>query len=656
MVRLLNLPFYLGLLLLASSVVNTIVDNGVDQLQLEIDEYHKALVDQMTAEIGEATEKVLKITAKNYCTGFKAFKDTEIPAYVKAFAEGPCNPAVFLPGVAGSKLIVELDCKELSKHSEIMSYCRWNGCSGKDAPNKHYKIWIPKVGSSMSIAGMFQPNNNRCFSKLFGIRNDVSTNKLLTTEHPGVKIITYGEAQDDSDYSDSDCGFESIINLLPLPDMLQLGFQYFRDLKLQFESLGYKAGITMQALPYDFRKAPDENDLGNSKQKFKNTLTALNKITGKGVVIVAHSMGNFQTVHNLWKMDQATKDKLVSKYIAIAPPYMGSPEAVGYAFGLDKGFNFKADMGLTPQDFKDVINNMPSTFVLMSKPTFSLMTKQPWYAELRKRMDADEQMRSYKSTDKVIGLFPSHDEKCQHQLKHRDNNCIIGIKDVRNVVTIGREVFTEDKIEEALKKYSYAPHASYMYNKYSDMGGFHELKHPGVPTVIIYGNIIDTPLHVKWDSDPRSTVNQGKFYPPDDVEYGMGDGTVHTASALLPGIKWAHDFLDKVPGSKPVHLIELCSEVNRRTAVYDDRDSDKITDNAVYGINCECRGKLLFKSKGGDCDHMHMVMDPNLVEFVANSAQDNKKGNYKGSVQAPFSTWTQSDWDNYVKGCKMYNP
>jgi len=41
-----------------------------------------------------------------------------------------------------------------------------------------------------------------------------------------------------------------------------------------FEKLGYKVGLIIQALPYDFRKETDENNLGNINGKFKKILAS----------------------------------------------------------------------------------------------------------------------------------------------------------------------------------------------------------------------------------------------------------------------------------------------------------------------------------------------------------------------------------------------
>jgi hypothetical protein len=60
--------------------------------------------------------------------------------------------------------------------------------------------------------------------------------------------------------------------------------------------------------------------------------------------------------------------------------------------------------------------------------------------------------------------------------------------------------------------------------------------------------------------DPRSKTLAKEFYWPDAYNYELGDGTVVTASAILPGIKWAYEFNEEPEKTKPVKFIEICSE------------------------------------------------------------------------------------------------
>jgi esterase/lipase superfamily enzyme len=77
-----------------------------------------------------------------------------------------------------------------------------------------------------------------------------------------------------------------------------------------FKNAGYIVGLNLQALPYDFRLDYQENELNT---RFEAVITELYANWGKKVTIFAHSFGNYQTVHNLSKMSQAKKDKMVAR-------------------------------------------------------------------------------------------------------------------------------------------------------------------------------------------------------------------------------------------------------------------------------------------------------------------------------------------------------
>jgi hypothetical protein len=63
-----------------------------------------------------------------------------------------------------------------------------------------------------------------------------------------------------------------------------------------------------------------------------------------------------------------------------------------------------------------------------------------------------------------------------------------------------------------------------------------------------------------FSSNPKSSTMEDRFVEPDSFENELGDGTVLAAASIAPGIKWAWEFDNDVPNSKPVNFIEMCSE------------------------------------------------------------------------------------------------
>ena len=146
-------------------------------------------------------------------------------------------------------------------------------------------------------------------------RDDV----LNLEDATGLKIRAFGSV---GNKSVANCGFDSIENLLPiLPKLMQSKASGFSNLRIKLTSMGYMEGLTAQAMPYDWRTFYQFNKLNN---KFSRIIEEMFKISGKKVIIVTHSMGGVVTWHNLLKMKQEHKDKMIESWIAIAPAFLGS--------------------------------------------------------------------------------------------------------------------------------------------------------------------------------------------------------------------------------------------------------------------------------------------------------------------------------------------
>jgi hypothetical protein len=137
-----------------------------------------------------------------------------------------------------------------------------------------------------------------------------------------------------------------------------------------FLNAGYKIGLNLQALPYDFRLEFTNNDL---KTRFGKVITELYNNWGKKVVVSGHSFGNYQSVLGFTRMSQADKDKMVARYMALAPPYLGAVKALKMIFGMDTDFEYQvglAKMGITGFMFKQTVALMKGFYNLFPKNTF----------------------------------------------------------------------------------------------------------------------------------------------------------------------------------------------------------------------------------------------------------------------------------------------
>lgn len=164
-----------------------------DILQMAIDTHHDTIKAEM--EPIEPTEdpeyaKMLNST-KNMCVNGKDVTKLSQKEYLVEFAKGPCNPAVFLPGIGGSKLRVMIDCKELqAKDPSTFAACGWKRCSGLQTPKSEYKVWIPTPFAPMSIT-INSENARNCFNAVMGFDTS-EINKGIIKSRPGLTVVIEG--------------------------------------------------------------------------------------------------------------------------------------------------------------------------------------------------------------------------------------------------------------------------------------------------------------------------------------------------------------------------------------------------------------------------------------------------------------------------------
>jgi Lecithin:cholesterol acyltransferase len=126
-------------------------------------------------------------------------------------------------------------------------------------------------------------------------------------------------------------------------------------------SMGYRSGLTMQMIPYDFRYPLQHNDASFTLVR---SLRLLNALTGKKAVIAGHSLGVEMTVYFMSQMSQADKDLLVSSGIGIGGPFDGAGEATLNLFGgslLDMSI-WGIKLGMTFNDTMRFISTVNTAF------------------------------------------------------------------------------------------------------------------------------------------------------------------------------------------------------------------------------------------------------------------------------------------------------
>ncbi|XP_028128275.1 phospholipase A2 group XV [Diabrotica virgifera virgifera] len=113
--------------------------------------------------------------------------------------------------------------------------------------------------------------------------------------------------------------------------------KYFAEIGNTLVGMGYVRNVSIKGAPYDFRKAPNENQdfFVNLKTLVEDTYKENNNTP---VVLLAHSMGGPMTLTFLNKQTQSWKDKYIRCLISLSAVWGGSVKAIKvFAIGDDLG-------------------------------------------------------------------------------------------------------------------------------------------------------------------------------------------------------------------------------------------------------------------------------------------------------------------------------
>lgn len=312
---------------------------------------------------------------------------------------------------------------------------------------------------------------------------------------------------------------------------------------------------------------------------------------------------------------------MIARYIGLAPPYLGSGFLASSMIGYHDAYMvslFITQLGITPKMFKEGLSYDKGIWNLLPRDAFAKNKNSDWVKAITGRMTAERTGRAQPSGS-IMDIFPSPTQTCTSTFSSRPNQCKFDFYDTSSIGKVNGETITAGNLGQILKKYGISSYGDKFFAANLD-SRFETLPNLGVQTNIVFSSTVKTDKMFTFNGDPRPITSKLKVVKATYTQ-GMGDGSVITASAIIPGVKWAQDFKKRVSGAKPVNFVELCSQYQQRTSVFD--NGKKVTKNSYFGINCVCRGTTRFKSDGSGCNHTRMVSDPKLVDFVLNSAIDN---------------------------------
>lgn len=561
---------------------------------------------------------------KDFCLNSKKKSDLTKKQILKEFASGPCNPIILAPGVMSSKLVIQINCKQLKeKEPNTFSQCGWDACEKskyefwKEIPKKEYVLWIPSVTGPLSIFSI-SVNSNLCFANLIKPHFDFSQSaENIIIPRPGVVIKIFGFTE--ATKNNRDCGGSAIRDLLPLPLQTDTTTAFGNILK-GFEHIGYVSGLTMQPIPYNFYYSYRNNEF---KKGFYDNLVKLNLHTGKRVTLIGHSMGNINILHNLSLMSLEDKAKLIYNYVSIAPPLLGSPKAVKILLsGNDEFTTLGGYLGFHFSGSVKTCSNQLSIFDLAVKNPFSVYKDQDFLKNYILKRIHYEENDDIPFEESGIPFWPSKDQTChESSIKDIKTNCNIGFYNFHNETKISFESvsdkYTYDDMQKMFEEYPITKHVPSLFKKlYPSKIPFIK---PGVPTFLIFNNSIKTTFKFRFKSNYKQKIASKEYPELSEEIFINGDKTVPTFSSITTPLKWAYDFQTNKsdPENHPVKFVEYCSLLDTHKNVYDFKDESgfHLSKNDYMGLKCKCQGRDLGKYDEL-CDHGSLVSDFNVVGFL----------------------------------------
>ena len=262
------------------------------------------------------------------------------------FILGKCSPIILVPGIFSTRLKIEIDCKQLfekekENYKSIQFFCEGSHICPFNFKFKDTlflsltgKFGILFSGSDDYIDikeyiknhyDNFNVNNYKgaCLGFLLTFFNKedecpkTKENKEICNHSDYIKI--YFDGGDDETEKDSKCGLNSVAHVTE-NDLSST--RVFGDVIKNLTSVGYKEGFSLGSIPYDFRRFIATNEFATKIFRFQ--IENLYNITGKKVIIVAHSFGTLITLNNLINKENKDLIPKIKKFIAIGPPFAGA--------------------------------------------------------------------------------------------------------------------------------------------------------------------------------------------------------------------------------------------------------------------------------------------------------------------------------------------
>ncbi|XP_076254816.1 lysosomal phospholipase A and acyltransferase-like isoform X1 [Rhynchophorus ferrugineus] len=217
------------------------------------------------------------------------------------FVKSALHPVILIPGDGGNQLEAKLN------KSESVHYI----CAKNTAD--YFNIWLNMELLVPLVIDCWIDNMRLIYNNV--------TRKTQNPEGVDIRVPGFGESE--------------TVEWLD-PSHAATG-SYFNTIADTFNTLGYLRNISIRGAPYDFRKAPNENQ--DYFIALKNLIEdTYDKNNNTSVMLVAHSMGGPMSLYFLNQQSQSWKDKYIKRLITLGAVWGGSVKAIKvYAIGDDLG-------------------------------------------------------------------------------------------------------------------------------------------------------------------------------------------------------------------------------------------------------------------------------------------------------------------------------
>lgn len=311
----------------------------------------------------------------------------------------------------------------------------------------------------------------------------------------------------------------------------------------QLRRVGLRSGLTYQSLPFNFANSYRNNEL---RHTFKPNIERLNKLTGKRVIIMGHSLGNTSIKYQLSLLDQEFKDTHVKQWISVAPTLYGAMQATKVMIGGDDEYFFLNSLGFRMEASVRSFGSFPSLFELIARNMYAAHSDEPWFKWVLDQLKYE----NGEITKAEAGMYfwPEKDKLCTpDSFVDIPQKCISGLKDMRKSpsMEIEGKSFYFDNNEELIGQFELKDY-SLDYFKFFKDKEFAKMENPGVPVFLVYSKSSLTESEIKYQGKISDYTDKNEF-PKYEVVHGFGDATVAVNSSVIPGIKWSYEYQNRDP-------------------------------------------------------------------------------------------------------------